>query len=258
MKLLDLFSGIGGFSLAASWAGIETVQFVEYDKYCKKVINKNFPGVPIHEDIKTFKGQQNSADIISGGFPCQPFSVAGKRRGSEDDRALWPEMFRIIKEVRPSWVIGENVAGIVNLGLSEMLVDLETIGYDSQSFIVPACAVNAPHRRNRIWIIANTNQSRWRPGKQIISEGRRNLGNDKQPNSFDNGGTFLFDWHTKKTKRDLEIEPALYGKNDGVPKKLDEIEERLKALGNAIVPQVAYEIFKYIMQIERGRNEKQL
>lgn len=156
MRLLDLFSGIGGFSLAASWAGITPIQFVEYDQYCQKVLDKNFKGVPIHGDIKTYHGQPGSADIISGGFPCQPFSIAGKRKGKEDDRYLWPEMLRIIKEVRPAWVLGENVTGIVNMELDKVLSDLESEGYETQAFIIPACSVDAPHRRDRIWIVANS------------------------------------------------------------------------------------------------------
>jgi DNA (cytosine-5)-methyltransferase 1 len=137
VKLIDLFSGIGGFSLAATWAGIKPVQFVENDEYCQKVLKKNFPEVPIHGDIKTFKGSAGSADIVSGGFPCQPFSLAGQRRGSEDDRALWPEMLRVIKEVRPSWAICENVPGIISMELDEVLFSLG--GRKSQEELRPAC-----------------------------------------------------------------------------------------------------------------------
>lgn len=159
--MLDLFSGIGGFSLAASWVWgdeLEIVSFVEIDKYCQKVLNKNFPGVPIHDDIKTFDGTKyrGTIDLITGGFPCQPYSIAGKQKGEEDDRALWSEMFRVISEVQPTWIIGENVSGFVNMGIDDCISDMEGEGYEVQSFIIPACAQNAPHRRDRIWIVAHS------------------------------------------------------------------------------------------------------
>jgi len=157
LKMLDLFSGIGGFSLAAHWTGkIETVAFCEIDDYASKVLNKNFPGVPVNRDIRELKnyGQYGSINIICGGFPCQPFSVAGKQRGKDDDRDLWPEMFRIIKEFKPAWVVGENVAGFVNMELDRTLSDLETEGYETQSFIIPACGVDAKHERKRVWIVS--------------------------------------------------------------------------------------------------------
>lgn len=123
MRHLDLFSGIGGFALAARWMGWETVQFVELDKFCQRVLEKNFPGVPIHGDIKTFDGTRfrGAVDIVTGGFPCQPFSTAGKRKGKADDRYLWPEMLRVIGEARPTFVVGENVAGIISMGLDQVL-----------------------------------------------------------------------------------------------------------------------------------------
>lgn len=158
MKLthVDLFSGIGGFALAARWTGLETVVFCEMDKFCQKVLNKHWPEVPIIEDIKTFNGSRfSNVFLLTGGFPCQPFSCAGKRRGKEDDRYLWPEMLRVISEVKPRWVIGENVAGFINMGLDDCISDLEGEGYEVQAFIIPACAVNAPHRRDRVWIVAN-------------------------------------------------------------------------------------------------------
>jgi len=161
--MLDLFSGIGGFSLAATvvWDNkLEIVSFVENDVFCQKVLNKHWPNVPIHDDIKTFKGDCyfETIDLLTGGFPCQPFSIAGKRGGREDDRYLWPEMLRVISEVRPTWVLAENVAGIVNLALDQVCSDLEGEGYEVQSFIIPACAVNAPHRRDRVWIVGYCNQ----------------------------------------------------------------------------------------------------
>lgn len=156
---IDLFSGIGGFALAARWAGIETVQFVEIDKFCQKVLAKNFKDVPIHDDIKTFKYSGASPFILTGGVPCQPASCAGKRKGKEDDRWLWPEAFRIVSEVKPEWCLFENVAGLLSLegGLvfDNLLAELEGQGYEVWPVIIPACAVNAPHRRDRVWIVAH-------------------------------------------------------------------------------------------------------
>ena len=157
MKHLDLFSGIGGFALAARWVGIETVQFVEIEPFAQKVLNKNFPNIPIHDDIKTFKADEFSGiGIVTGGYPCQPFSQAGQRRGEKDDRHLWPEMFRVIREARPVWVLAENVAGHVSMGLDDVLDDLESEGYTTQPIIIPACAKDAKHRRDRVWIVANS------------------------------------------------------------------------------------------------------
>jgi DNA (cytosine-5)-methyltransferase 1 len=156
--VLDLFSGIGGFSLGLESTGLfETVKFVEKDPYCIKVLNKNFPNVPIEEDIKNVKGREFEADVITGGFPCQPVSVAGKQKGTSDDRYLWPEMFRIIREVKPQFVIGENVQGIINIQdgmvLRQVQDDLEGEGFEVQCFLIPASGIGAWHRRNRVWIV---------------------------------------------------------------------------------------------------------
>jgi len=161
LKMLDLFSGIGGFSLAASWTNqIKTVAFCEIDPFCQKVLKKHWPDVPIFDDITRLRGDDiGTADIITGGFPCQPFSCAGKRRGKEDDRFLWPEMLRVISEAKPRWVIGENVAGFINMGLDDCISDLENQGYEVQAFVIPACAVNAPHRRDRVWIVGHSEGS---------------------------------------------------------------------------------------------------
>ena len=157
---LSLFSGIGGLDLAAEMAGFRTVGQCEWADYPTKVLEKHWPNVPRWRDIRTLTGESfyektglRTVDIISGGFPCQPFSVAGKRRGKEDDRYLWPEMLRVISELRPTWIVGENVAGIVNMALDQVYADLENEGYTVQAFIIPACAVDAPHRRDRVCIV---------------------------------------------------------------------------------------------------------
>jgi DNA (cytosine-5)-methyltransferase 1 len=163
MRVLDLFSGIGGFSLGLSWAGsFETVAFCECEPYCQKVLRKNWPDIPIYDDIRTLTHERLEADgiihvdVITGGFPCQPFSVAGQRRGAADDRSLWAEMARLISEVKPTWVIAENVPGIVSMELDNVLADLEAMSYAWETFIIPACGVDARHRRSRVWIVANS------------------------------------------------------------------------------------------------------
>jgi DNA (cytosine-5)-methyltransferase 1 len=166
MTHASLFSGIGGFDLAAQWAGLNNIFQVEIDDFCNKVLEKHFPNVQRFKDIKNFDASKfrGTIDILSGGFPCQPFSQAGKREGRDDNRYLWPEMFRIISEVKPSWVVAENVYGLLNIegGLvfEQIQSDLESEGYETQSFIIPAFAVNTWHKRNRLWVIANSNGER--------------------------------------------------------------------------------------------------
>ncbi|WCK53857.1 DNA (cytosine-5-)-methyltransferase [Aneurinibacillus sp. Ricciae_BoGa-3] len=170
MRMLDLFSGIGGISLAAEWAGIETVAFCEIESFPQKVLRKNWPDVPIFEDVEKLSKKalidegviddERTIDIICGGYPCQPFSHAGKRGGKEDDRHLWPEMFRLIKEIRPAWIVGENVAGHISLGLDDVLADLEGEGYQARAFVLPAASVGAPHRRDRVFIVADSESQR--------------------------------------------------------------------------------------------------
>ena len=168
---LSLFSGIGGLDLAAEMAGFTTVGQCEWADYPTRVLERHWPNVPRWRDIRTLTGESfyertglRTVDVISGGFPCQPFSVAGKRGGEEDDRYLWPEMCRVIRELHPSWVVGENVPGIINLALDTVLSDLESIGYTTQAFVVPACGVDAPHIRYRVAILANAkdNGGAWR------------------------------------------------------------------------------------------------
>jgi DNA-cytosine methyltransferase len=164
---LSLFSGIGGLDLAAEWAGIRTVGQCEWADYPRAVLEKHWPGLPRWRDIRTLTKESfyeqtglRTIDVLSGGFPCQPFSVAGKRGGKEDDRFLWPEFLRVIHELHPPWVIGENVPGIINLALDTVLADLEAEGYEVQCFLVPACGVDAPHKRFRVAIVAHTKSGR--------------------------------------------------------------------------------------------------
>ena len=174
LRVLDLFSGIGGFSLGLERAGMETIAFCEREAFCQKVLAKHWPGVTIHDDITTLDATQyrGTADVVCGGFPCQPFSQAGKRRGTDDDRYLWPEMLRVIREVEPRFIIGENVAGFISMELDACLSDLEALGYACGAFVIPACAVDAPHRRDRVWILADRNRES-APDRPVDVEARR-------------------------------------------------------------------------------------
>ena len=162
----SLFSGIGGFDLAARWAGWDNLLNCEIDLFCRTVLKYHFPDAEQYGDIKTtdFTVWRDRIDVLSGGFPCQPFSQAGKRKGTEDDRYLWPEMLGVIRSVRPRWVVGENVIGIVNwskgLVFEQVCSDLEAEGYEVQPFVIPACGVNAPHRRYRTWFVAHRSDAR--------------------------------------------------------------------------------------------------
>lgn len=271
MRVLDLFSGIGGFSLGLGAAGMETVAFCEIQPFCQKVLAKHWPDVPIYSDITALTAERLADDGISdiglvcGGFPCQPFSNAGKRKGAEDDRHLWPEMLRVIREVQPNIVIGENVAGIINMELDGVLSDLEALGYSCGAFVIPACAVDAGHRRDRAWIVAHSDSigpqertDECRPGRAsnggIVSghkdngvfaqKADSNSGCGKQPSR---GVHFGVGRENKSISGYRSIkrptEPPLCRATDGIPQRLD----RLKSLGNAVVPQVVEEIGRAIM-----------
>jgi len=184
---LDLFSGIGGFSLGLEATGeFETVAFCDYDPFCQKVLRKHWENVPIYGDIKELTYEKlkangiNNIDIITGGYPCQPFSVAGRKKGEQDPRHLWPEYFRLIKECRPTWVIGENVSGHIKLGLDTVLSDLESEGYSTRTFSISAASIGANHKRERVWIVADSND---RLSKQSNEEVRTG------GNTFDNGNS---------------------------------------------------------------------
>ena len=186
-KHLDLFSGIGGFSLGLEATGaFETVAFCDYDQYCQKVLRKHWPWVTIYDDVKELNSERLSAnghtevDIITGGYPCHPFSIAGRQKGEQDPRHVWPEMFRLVKELRPTWVIGENVSGHIKLGLDTVLENLESEGYATRAFSISASSIGSNHQRERVWIIANTNELGW--DNWIYNREERQVSNDKERN----------------------------------------------------------------------------
>jgi DNA (cytosine-5)-methyltransferase 1 len=196
MKHGSLFSGIGGFDLAADWMGWENIFHCEIAEFPRKILNHYWPNADCHEDIKKtdFTKYYGTVDIISGGFPCQPYSAAGKRLGKEDDRHLWPEMLRVIREVKPQWVVGENVRGLLNwnggMVFHEVCSDLENIGYEVQAFIIPASGINAPHQRERLWIVAHTDNTRTNNGMQSNGERNKNdeqRGGQSQSEHWENG-----------------------------------------------------------------------
>ena len=257
---IDLFSGIGGFALACRWAGIETIAFCEIEKYAQRVLRKNFPGIRIFEDVRQFPATEfREPFLLTGGYPCQPFSQAGKRRGAEDDRHLWPSMFGIIRTSRPTWILAENVAGHVTLGLDEVLADLESEDYAVQPIIVPACAVDAPHRRDRVWILGNAKKRR--NGRLCGRNENRELqiselGNASREIAFadsrrkQSGKTNKSKWSSIDFARlhRWSAEPNVGRVAHGIPRRVD----RLRGLGNGIVPQVAYEIIKAMIEADES------
>jgi len=291
VQVLDLFSGIGGFSLGLKRAGMETIGFCEIDPFCRKVLAKHWPDVTVHTDIRGLNGKdyKGRADVICGGFPCQPFSQAGKRRGTEDDRHLWPEMLRVISEVRPTWVIGENVIGFVKMELDSVLSDLEREGYQTRAFIIPACGIDAPHKRDRVWIIAHANGEGESDGpvnegprprqlelmadpnsgfstvtQQAVQAGRATIissskdvadseservqrlwsSGEQKPHTY--GGQKLSLCGSERPRPAYwEAEPGMGRVVDGIPNRVD----RIKGLGNAVVPMVVEVIGNAIMEI---------
>lgn len=285
----SLFSGIGGFDLAAEWMGCENIFHCEWMPFPRQVLHYHFPNSISYEDItKTdFTIHRGTIDILTGGFPCQPYSSAGKRLGKEDERHLWPHMFRAIQEIQPTFVVGENVRGITNwnggLVFEEVCTDLENEGYEVIPFILPACAVGAPHRRDRIWFVAaNTNNIRFNKcecyNEINTSEGRIDAFNDINENDGQRNASDTTNIGQEYALENGELERRRFGKSyqrnvwdsfpsqspicggdDGLPTQLDGItfskwrQESIKGYGNAIVPQVAYQIFK---TIEYLHNEK--
>jgi DNA (cytosine-5)-methyltransferase 1 len=257
LKLLDLFSGIGGFSLGLESTGFfETIAFVEKDKFCQKVLKKNFKNITIEGDIRNVKGSNYKADVITGGFPCQPFSVAGKRKGTDDDRYLWDETIRVVKECKPRWFIGENVEGIINIQdgmvLRQVQDDLETEGFKVQCLVIPASSIGAWHQRKRVWIIAHSNSNRDRneitssngKEKKIQREHR-----EKNSSSWKFIGTTTPGEQCQRTW--WQIESGICGIPHGLSKTLDKSRaNRIKSLGNSIVPQIARQLGLAIMKAE--------
>jgi DNA (cytosine-5)-methyltransferase 1 len=267
---LDLFSGIGGFSLGLESAGlVETVAFCDFDDYCQKVLKKNFPGVPIYNDVKELNYDKlktdgiDKIDIITGGYPCQPFSVAGHQKGEQDPRHVWPEMFRLIQELRPSWVIGENVAGHIKLGLDTVLENLESEGYSARTFSISASSIGANHKRERIWIVANSDemqrqflcgQESEQTQKKFERASERSGTQNNVANSEGSEGNVddSNEGNSKTSQEELSrehssargvgswwsVEPDVGRVAHGVPDRVD----RLKCLGNSVVPQIPYVI----------------
>ncbi len=297
MKHIDLFSGIGGFALAADrvFNNVEHI-FCDNDQFCQEILKKHWPKSFIYSDIRTltanaererhFHGKSEklptklplkafrksvadirSPFILTGGFPCQPFSQAGRRRGEEDDRFLWPEMLRVIREFSPLWVIAENVRGLLTQGggvvFERVCTDLEVAGYEVQPIIIPAVAVGAPHRRDRVWFVAHRkslNEERgerqgsgsWKSEEAIgdrdsdaLNPSSVNVEGKRKQQEREKSDGLLNRENTEWRKNWLEVATRLCRVDDGIPKRLDR-NPRLKALGNAIVPQVAEEIMREI------------
>jgi DNA (cytosine-5)-methyltransferase 1 len=313
MNHLDLCSGIGGWALAFRELGINTIGFCEIDKYPQQVLQKNFPGIPIFNDLKELTYEDikertgvDGIDLLTCSYPCQPFSVAGKQKGEEDSRHLWPDTFRLVQECRPTWFVGENVGGHIKLGLDTVLEDLASIGYDTRTFVIPASSIGAWHQRKRIWIIGHKAVS----DTKSHSSHDRELGHSKETSSEERhkrktGGNRSNDVSDTKCKRlqghreehrlqetqreretyrqsddatsisdtsssrleehgYSETEDAfqfttqenwwqtqseLCGVPDGISYGLDKNRVgRIKGLGNAIVPQIAWFIGNAILQ----------
>ena len=276
LTVLDLFSGIGGFSLGLErTGGFKTVAFCEIDEFPRRVLAKHWPGVPIHQDVRELRAEHVGAvDVICGGYPCQPFSLAGKREGTADDRHLWPEMRRLVDELRPSWVIGENVIGHVSMGLDAVLSDLDALGYACRPFVIPALAVGAPHQRLRLWIVAHAKEL-FRDGGNLYARGNREgvraggavwksqgncenegLAHADQPGLEARRQTRDFDCQGKISRQHVArcggatdwwgFEPDVGRVAHGVPSRVD----RLRGLGNAVVPQIPEIIGRAILAAE--------
>ena len=292
LKVLDLFSGIGGFSLGLESLGqFETIAFCEKDKFCQNVLKKHWSNVPIIDDVRSINGKEIKADVVCGGFPCQSISIAGKQKGKDDDRFLFPEMLRVIKEVKPRWIIGENVSNLINISngtiLREIIEGLEAENFEVQCFSISASSQGAWHKRERIWIVANSND-RLSIGKDKKIQTRRNTidngSSSNVPNTdsemrrrrrteLKSGTNKIWGFYTKKEKQsEQNFRSKAIGCNDifreeknswwetvakfyripnGLSISMDRFrKDRIKALGNSIVPQIAREIGKAIIAAE--------
>ena len=265
MTVGSLFSGIGGFDLGLERAGMRVKWQVENNEFCNRVLAKHWPNVSRYGDIKTIDWKTvETVDLVCGGFPCQPFSVAGKRRGKDDDRYLWPEVVRCLSALRPAWFLGENVPGIINLALDQVCTDLESLGYTVWPVCIPACAVDAPHQRQRVWIIGFNNEG-WRcPADESCTEGSRGeIGDNatishsitlrqqeqREPVTGDARrqlGRMRTEYGTRWPR-----EPAIQRVAHGVPNRVD----RLKGLGNAVVPQVVEVLGRMILATRTDEHE---
>lgn len=240
MRFVSLFAGIGGFDLGLERAGMTCVGQVEIDPFCVQVLKKHWPDVPRHDDVRTFQGSEfGEFDLLCGGYPCQPFSVAGNRKGAEDERHLWPEVIRIIRNVRPRIVLLENVPGHLSLGFGRVLGDLAESGYDAEWDCIPASAVGAPHQRDRVWIVAYPN----RAGCGRLEEPHGEpIEPRKQPRRWSHADGLAV------AARQAAQAPARIGRvDDGIP----HWSHRLRSLGNAVVPQVAEWIARRIMEAHK-------
>ena len=302
MKHGSLFSGIGGFDLAAEWMGWENIFHCEYNEFGRKILNYYWPESISYNDIKEtdFTKHSGQIDILTGGFPCQPYSTSGKRKGKEDDRHLWPEMLRAISEIKPRWIVGENVIGIIswNEGLvfEEVQLEMEAQGYETAAFVFPACAVGAPHRRDRVWFVSRLITNGCGYGCNRYKEFKEGCENKSirfsfnEPNTF-SGSRFTTNSNSvdsqaftqkkvlgkksegRKTERYFNVcsprswdefptQSPVLSRNDGFSSKLDGItvskwrRESVKAYGNAIVPQVAQQIFKAIQEFDECQKKR--
>ena len=301
MRHVDLCSGIGGFALGFQWAGLspQPQLFCDIEPWCRKILQQHWPNVPVASDVKELASDPErfvpDCDILTAGYPCQPFSFAGKRKGEEDDRHIWPYILKIIAFKRPTWCIFENVYGHISLGLDSVLSDLEAEGYTTRTFVVPACGVNAPHKRNRLWIVAYTNSPRQRSGEGeprasqegnntgwiredvsdtnskrlqehghskptvTVSEGGSDVPNPKsigvqglwsswEQESHAHEGQEVSVRNSEGGRQTIwDVEPNVGRVAHGIPKRVD----RIKGLGNAIVPQIAQRIAWTIMEISK-------
>jgi DNA (cytosine-5)-methyltransferase 1 len=292
----SFFSGFGGFDLAAEWMGWENVFHCEINNFCNKILNYYWPNAHSFKDIKTtdFTFFRGKIDIVTGGFPCQPFSVAGKQKGTADERHLWPEMLRAIREIQPRWVLGENVFGLINwdggVVFNQVQADLEASGYEVFPYVLPACGVDAPHRRYRVWFVAHRNasdtsvhgherrefgESRSAPGQ---SEGKRlqrkrfrcNTDGISQPRPFTHTASKRGGQNNRKRTpgiinkngkgsnwQHFPTQSPLFSRNDGLSARLDRItvskwrNESIRGTGNAVVPQLVLQFYKTIEAYEQ-------